>query len=85
LELHPNHPNPFNPSTAISFSLPSNAHVKLVVYDITGQEVATVAKGNYGAGKHTVVFSPKNLPSGIYFYALQAGAERKVRRLMYVK
>jgi hypothetical protein len=95
--LQQNYPNPFgseatspafgggNPGTTIGFSLPQATHLNLKVYTITGEEVATLADGNYAAGAHAVIFKPENLPSGTYFYVMQAGEIRKVRRLMLVK
>jgi len=97
LVLAQNYPNPFwsgatspafgggNPSTKISFNLPQAAHVTIKVYTINGVEVATLADGHYAAGAHAVFFKPKNLPSGTYFYVMQAGAVRKVRQLLLVK
>jgi len=93
--LEQNYPNPFStrgtsgtPGTRISFSLPSRLageHVTIKVYTISGMEVNTLTEANYPAGKHTVVFKPKNLPSGTYFYVMQAGKVRGVRQLMLLK
>jgi len=88
-----NYPNPFsqiprfagNPSTTIGFSLPQASQVNIKVYTINGAEVATLVDAHYAAGAHAVIFQPKNLPSGTYFYVMQAGAVRKVRQLMLVK
>ena len=92
LGLEQNYPNPFsangtfgNPGTRINFHLPQAAHVTLKVFTLTGAEVSTLVDAQYAAGKHTVVFAPKQLPSGTYFYVIQAGAARQVRRLMLVK
>jgi hypothetical protein len=83
--LRQNYPNPFNPSTTIRFGLPHDARVTIKVYSINGQEVKTLADGAYPAGMHAVVFRAGNLPSGAYFYVMQAGAVRQVRQLMLVK
>jgi len=90
--LEQNYPNPFsargifdNPGTRISFSLPQAERVTLKIYTISGVEVNTLVAAQYPAGKHTVVFKPKNLPSGTYFYVMQAGAVRRVRQLILVK
>jgi len=83
--LQQNYPNPFNPSTKISFNLPQAAQVTIKVYTINGVEVATVADDDYAAGTHAVIFKSKNLPSGTYFYVMQAGGVRQVRRLLLVK
>ena len=93
--LEQNYPNPFsasgisdNPGTRISFSLPSRlagSRVTIKVYAIDGAEVATLVDGQYPAGRHAVEFTPKNLPSGAYFYVMQAGEVRKARQLMLLK
>ncbi len=83
--LHQNYPNPFNPSTKISYDLPEAVHVKIQVLNVLGEEVATLAEGMHPAGKHTVTFAPNNLPSGVYFYRLQAGEVRLTRQLLLMK
>jgi hypothetical protein len=80
-----NYPNPFNPITTISFALPTAAQVTLVVYDILGRQVATVAEGWMGAGIHKVNFDGSGLSSGIYFYRLQAGGFTAVKKLVLLK
>jgi hypothetical protein len=55
------------------------------VYTINGAEVRTLVDDRYTAGMHTVIFNAGNLPSGTYFYVMQVGSERRVRRLMLVK
>ena len=83
--LSQNYPNPFNPKTTINFALAENSKVKLTVTDVLGREVATLASGNYNAGYHTIVFNAENLPSGIYFYKLEAGDNVSVKKLMLMK
>ncbi len=92
--LEQNYPNPFpllgretidNPSTQIRFGLPQASYVTIKVYTINGAEVRTLVDDRYTAGTHTVAFNAGNLPSGIYFYVMQTGSERQVRRLMLVK
>ncbi len=70
--LQQNYPNPFNPSTNISFSLASESMVSLKIFDVLGQEVATLINENYAAGKHTAIFNASHLNSGVYFYKIQA-------------
>jgi hypothetical protein len=74
-QLSQNYPNPFNPSTTINFSLPTNSKVKIVVYNITGQEVKVLVDGEYSAGNHETQFNTNSisgLASGIYFYQINA-------------
>lgn len=79
------HPNPFNPSTTISFTLLKAENVKLVIYDITGREVVMLADQKYAAGEHRIVFNGVDLPSGIYFAHLSAGAHEMTQKLLLVK
>jgi len=69
--LHPNYPNPFNPITQIAFDLPRASHIMLRVYDALGRQVTVLASGSLPAGKHTVFFDGRNLPSGIYICRMQ--------------
>ncbi|MCW9098565.1 MAG: ASPIC/UnbV domain-containing protein, partial [Ignavibacteriaceae bacterium] len=71
--LAQNYPNPFNPSTTIEYSLPERTDVKLSVINIVGEEVTELVNQTMDAGNHRVEFNAANLPSGVYFYRLQAG------------
>ena len=70
--LGQNSPNPFNPSTNISFNIPKQSIVRLAVYDILGREVVKLADENMQAGNYSKIFDASNLPSGVYFYRLIA-------------
>ncbi|PJB02148.1 MAG: hypothetical protein CO127_00675, partial [Ignavibacteria bacterium CG_4_9_14_3_um_filter_36_18] len=72
--LQQNYPNPFNPSTTISYQIPEASNVTLIVYDILGKEIAKLVNGEKDAGTYDAQFSTSNfqLPSGIYFYRLEA-------------
>ena len=83
--LNQNYPNPFNPSTRIGYSLPLASHVTLKVFDILGNEVATLVSSVKEAGYHEVTFNANNLSNGVYFYELKAGDMRSVKKLMLLK
>jgi hypothetical protein len=83
--LHQNYPNPFNPSTTISYDLPVRARVKLVIYNLLGQEVATLVNGEQEPGRYNVKFDASGLPSGIYFYRLEASKFVDVKKMILVK
>ena len=84
--LEQNYPNPFNPSTTISFRLPENGHVALTVYNLVGQEIATLLDGVREAGTYAVDFDARGLASGAYIYRLSTsiGAVQS-RRMVLVK
>jgi hypothetical protein len=79
------YPNPFNPRTELRFELSSAGRATLKVYDILGQEVATLADDVFGPGSYQVSFDGRELPSGLYFARLISGANTQVRKLMLVK
>ncbi len=83
--LEQNYPNPFNPLTSIAYSVPKGMRVMLKVYNLAGKEVAVLVNGYYDRGNYTVTFDAAGLPSGVYLTALQAGAERRVHRILYMK
>ena len=85
--LNQNYPNPFNPSTIISFQLPATSNVTLKVYDILGNEVATLVNEYKQAGAYNVEFGIKNveLSSGIYFYRLQVGDFVQTKKMILIK
>jgi hypothetical protein len=85
-ELHQNYPNPFNAQTTINFSLAESVPVTLELFNVLGEKVATIyAAQPMAAGLHQTHFDAKNLSSGIYFFRLQAGDFRKMRRMVLVR
>ena len=84
-ELAQNFPNPFNPSTNISFILAKNSHTLIKVYNILGQEVATLVDENLIAGPHTIQFNGSHLESGVYFYNIVAGDYQASKKMMLIK
>lgn len=83
--LFRNYPNPFNPSTRISFSLEQETKVRLEVYDLKGRRVDTILNGVKPAGAHSITYEPKNLASGVYLVLMRAGSFRASQRMMLVK
>ncbi len=84
-----NYPNPFNPTTSINYEMPFDGLVKIVVYDNIGREVKTLVNGNVNAGYYKAEFNASSLPSGIYFYRVNAvsGSQsfEKVYKMMLIK
>jgi len=83
--LEQNYPNPFNPATNIRFSLPEANQVTLKVYDMLGQEVATLVNQFMNAGTFEISFDASDLPTGIYTYSLTAGNFNSVKKMMLIK
>jgi hypothetical protein len=83
--LEQNYPNPFNPATHIEFTVPKTSSVQLRVYNMLGQEVATLVNGTVAAGSHTVSFDGSRLASGIYIYRLVAGSFINSMKMVLVK
>lgn len=83
--LHQNFPNPFNPSTKITYSIPARSNVSLKVFDLLGSEIVELAKGEIETGTYDITFNADNLPSGVYFYRLQAGSFMQTRKMTVLK
>jgi hypothetical protein len=83
--LYQNYPNPFNPSTTIEFTLHKSEYVELKVYNTLGQEVQVLLNERKHAGHHKVEFNGRNLPSGVYFYKIEAGEYKQVRKSILLK
>ena len=84
-ELKQNHPNPFNPSTKISYTILEASFVSLKVYDVLGIEVATLVNFENPSGSYEVWFDAVGLPSGIYFYQLKAGSFTDIKKMLLIK
>ena len=84
-QLEQNYPNPFNPSTKISYSIPQEGDVTLKIYDVLGNEVATLVSEEKPAGVYEVEFNAGNLSSGIYLYKLTAGNFIQTRKMILIK
>ena len=83
--LSQNYPNPFNPSTTIKYDLPVDTRVTLKVFNIIGQEVATLVNGEQKAGHPSVEWNAGNLASGVYLYRLEAGSFTSVKKLLLLR
>ncbi len=84
-KLYDNFPNPFNPQTSISFYLPSAENVKLKVFDILGNEITTLMNEFKPPGIHSIIFDAKNIPSGVYFYGIEAGKYSDRKKMIVIK
>jgi hypothetical protein len=84
--LHQNYPNPFNPQTMISYSLPRASTTTLKVFDVLGRGIATLVNNEINAaGDHEVSFDATNLPSGVYFYRLEAEKYVATKEMVLIK
>lgn len=83
--LYQNYPNPFNPSTRIRYEVPHSAMVTLKVYNVLGQEVATLVEGIAQPGRYEVVWDATGLPGGVYVCRLQGGEMTLDRKMIFVK
>lgn len=83
--LEQNYPNPFNPSTVISYQLAVSSNVSLKVYDVLGNEVATLVDEFREAGNHSIGFNASNLASGIYYYTLTNGSQSLTKKMILIR
>jgi flagellar hook assembly protein FlgD len=85
-ELSQNFPNPFNPTTNISFSIARTADVKILVYDVLGREVMTFINSRFNAGAHSFTFDGSELSSGIYYYTMYLdGSMFETKKMILMK
>ncbi|HEX6790464.1 MAG TPA: FlgD immunoglobulin-like domain containing protein [Candidatus Krumholzibacteria bacterium] len=90
LALHQNVPNPFNPQTTIRYELPQEAHVRLLVFDVSGRLIRTLEDRDRAVGTHEVTWTGRDdsgqpVTSGVYFYVLEAGKQRLTKKLVLLK
>ena len=83
--LSQNFPNPFNPTTTINFGLPKESYATLKIFNLLGEEIADIVNENLEAGNYTVEWNASTVPSGIYFYRLQAGEFVQTKKLILLK
>ena len=84
-ELSQNYPNPFNPTTTIQFSLPKQTQLKINLYNMLGEQIATIADGVYESGYHKITFNASSLPSGTYVYRLESSDFVQVKKMILLK
>ena len=84
-ELRNNYPNPFNPTTVITYQTAKASSVKLIIYDMTGREIATLVNGEKAAGSYSVPWNASNISSGVYFYKLTADNFSQVKKMVLIK
>ncbi|MFH1214777.1 MAG: T9SS type A sorting domain-containing protein [Candidatus Neomarinimicrobiota bacterium] len=83
--LYQNYPNPFNPTTTISYRLPKSSFVKLAIYNIGGRLIETLVSEPENAGYHSVIWNGSAVPSGIYFYRIDAGKYSSTKKCLLIK
>jgi hypothetical protein len=83
--LSQNYPNPFNPSTTIRYSVPQLSKVVIKVYDILGNEIATLMDEEKSVGTYEITWNAENLPSGVYFYQMRAGDYVNTKKMILLK
>ncbi len=83
--LNSNYPNPFNPSTQISYQIPKDGFVNIVIYNSLGQKIAELVNENKTTGKYSIEFNANDLPSGVYIYKLQSGEFCSNKKMVLAK
>jgi len=84
-EISKLYPNPFNPSTEVSFSIPTDNHVRLSIYNVQGQEIDVIFEGAQSVGQHSYTWNASNFPSGVYYIRLQAGNMVTSQKALLIK
>ena len=85
IQLQQNFPNPFNPTTTISYSIPARANVSMAIENALGQRVSVLVDGDQSAGEHLVRFDGSKYASGVYFVTLRTGGAALVRKMILIK
>ncbi|MBZ0204481.1 MAG: S8 family serine peptidase [Ignavibacteria bacterium] len=83
--LEQNYPNPFNPNTSIRYSIPKQSFVRLVIYDISGKEVAVLSNDVKQAGSYEAIFNASGFASGVYFYSIEADGFKETKKMVLIK
>ena len=83
--LYTPYPNPFNADTKLTFTLPENGNISLVIFDVNGREIARLMDGFYKAGIYESKFDGSELSSGVYFVKLSAGTFQQTQKLLLIK
>lgn len=83
--LGQNYPNPFNPATSINFDIAQQSPVSIIIYDAVGREVQTLVNNTLSPGKYSVSWNASALPSGVYFYRIDAGQFTSIKKMMLIK
>jgi len=84
-ELSQNYPNPFNPETHITYTVPTTGQVTLAIYNVLGEKVSTLVNDVMTPGTHTTTWNAGNMPSGVYFYRLDAGRFSQTNKVLLIK
>jgi hypothetical protein len=88
--LHQNYPNPFNPVTTLRYDLPEPSNVNIIIYDMLGRQVKTLINQNQDAGHKSIRWNATNdygkpVSAGVYFYRIQAGQFRQIKKMVLLK
>ena len=83
--IYQNYPNPFNPVTTISYSINKSTRITIKVYDLLGRQITTLVNEIKSPGLYSVYFNGEHLPSGIYFYKLEAGHLSQIKKMILLK
>ena len=90
INLHQNHPNPFNPFTTLRYDLPEASHVRIMIYDLMGRKIRTLVDMDQKAGYRSIQWNATNdlgqpVSAGIYLYMIQAGDFRQTKKMVLLK